>query len=162
MNAKIPTRKSGKAEKAGRLFYEVVRELEFCYGHRLLDYEGKCANIHGHNGKAVIVLGGRNLGENGILLDFAEIKSKIQGWIEDNLDHALLLCDKDPLVEILSGAGLKLFVMDTNPTAENIARTILEKSRQMGLPALEVRLWETEHCHARCRIEGDFFEDILF
>ena len=40
--------------------FRVTREIFFCYGHRLLNYEGKCRHLHGHNGRAVITLEGPN------------------------------------------------------------------------------------------------------
>ena len=36
--------------------FRVTRQIDFCYGHRLLNYEGKCRYLHGHNGRAVIVI----------------------------------------------------------------------------------------------------------
>ncbi|HTN74144.1 MAG TPA: 6-carboxytetrahydropterin synthase, partial [Pirellulaceae bacterium] len=36
--------------------YRVSREIDFCYGHRLLNYDGKCKYLHGHNGRAVITI----------------------------------------------------------------------------------------------------------
>jgi 6-pyruvoyltetrahydropterin/6-carboxytetrahydropterin synthase len=126
--------------------YRVTREIEFCYGHRLLNYEGKCRHLHGHNGRAVITLQGPDLDQRGMLVDFAEIKQKVQQWIDDNLDHNMLLCCDDPLLSVLRERGERVFVMDCNPTAENIARLIYERSQQAGLPVVEVVLWETEHC----------------
>jgi 6-pyruvoyltetrahydropterin/6-carboxytetrahydropterin synthase len=41
--------------------------------------------------------------------------------------------------------------MDKNPTAENIAQLIFEKTREAGFPVTEVKLWETESCHATYR-----------
>ena len=32
--------------------FRVTREITFCYGHRLLNYDGKCRHLHGHNGRA--------------------------------------------------------------------------------------------------------------
>ena len=53
--------------------FRVSKEIDFCYGHRLLRYEGKCRHLHGHNGRAVIVLEGESLDERGMLVDFADI-----------------------------------------------------------------------------------------
>jgi 6-pyruvoyltetrahydropterin/6-carboxytetrahydropterin synthase len=128
--------------------FRVTREIEFCYGHRLLNYEGKCRHLHGHNGRAVITLLGSELGPSGMLVDFGEIKRKVQRWIDDHLDHNLLLCRDDPLLPLLREQGERVFEMDCNPTAENIARLIYEQARQAGLPVVEVVLWETEHCFA--------------
>lgn len=128
--------------------YRVTREFDFCYGHRLLNYEGKCRHLHGHNGRAVITLQASGLDPRGMLVDFTEIKQTVQHWVDENLDHNLLLCREDPILPILQARGERVFVMDDNPTAENIARLIFDQARLAGLPVLEVRLWETDRCHA--------------
>jgi 6-pyruvoyltetrahydropterin/6-carboxytetrahydropterin synthase len=94
----------------------------------------------------VITLEGKELDSRGMLVDFAEIKRKVQRWIDENLDHNMLLCVDDPLLPTLQKLGERVFVMDQNPTAENIARLIYERARESGLPVVEVVLWETEHC----------------
>lgn len=128
--------------------YRVAREIEFCYGHRLLNYEGKCRHLHGHNGKAVIVLEADELDHRGMLVDFSDIKQHVQRWIDDTLDHTMLLHRADPIVPMLREQGERFFVMEENPTAENIARLIFEKAKEAGLPVVEVTLWETPRCHA--------------
>ena len=128
--------------------YQVSREIEFCYGHRLLNYEGKCRHLHGHNGRAVIVLSGKTLDDRGMLVDFGDIKKCIQLWIDDKLDHNMILCKDDPILPLLLERGERVFVMGTNPTAENIARLIYDHALAEGLPVIEVILWETEKCHA--------------
>jgi 6-pyruvoyltetrahydropterin/6-carboxytetrahydropterin synthase len=126
--------------------FRVTREIDFCYGHRLLNYDGKCRHLHGHNGRAIITLEGQALDPRGMLVDFGEIKSKVQEWIDANLDHNMLLNKDDPLLPSLRQHGERVFVMDCNPTAENIARLIFEHAQQAGLPVSEVVLWETAHC----------------
>lgn len=128
--------------------YRVAREIEFCYGHRLLNYSGKCKHLHGHNGKAVIILEGETLDQMGMLVDFTEIKTLVQRWIDDNLDHNMLLCKDDPLLPLLQERGERVFVTELNPTAENISKLIYDHAREAGLPVVEVTLWETAHCHA--------------
>jgi len=123
--------------------YFLMQELNFCYGHRLLNYDGKCRNLHGHNGKLEILLGGHHLDSRGMLVDFTDIKRLLKTWIDDHLDHAMLLSVDDPLLPVLRGHGQPVFVMEGNPTAENIARLIYEQSVRLGLPIHEVRLWET-------------------
>ena len=54
--------------------YVVTRELRFCYGHRLLEYAGKCRHLHGHNGRAVISLAAPKLDSLGMVMDFSHIK----------------------------------------------------------------------------------------
>jgi 6-pyruvoyltetrahydropterin/6-carboxytetrahydropterin synthase len=128
--------------------YRVSREIEFCYGHRLLNYDGKCQHLHGHNGRAIIVLEAPALDSLGMLVDFVEIKRKVQRWIDDHLDHNMLLCRDDPILPVLQAHGERVFVMDANPTAENIARLIYDHAAGEGLPVVEVTVWETEKCHA--------------
>jgi 6-pyruvoyltetrahydropterin/6-carboxytetrahydropterin synthase len=128
--------------------YRVTREIEFCYGHRLLNYDGKCQHLHGHNGRAVIALEAAALDARGMLVDFVEIKDKVQRWIDENLDHNMLLCRDDPILPVLQAHGERVFVMEQNPTAENIARLIYERTAAAGLPVVEVVVWETEKCHA--------------
>lgn len=134
--------------------YRVSREIAFCYGHRLLNYDGKCRHLHGHNGRAVVVLEGLKLDSRGMLVDFVEIKHKVQRWIDENLDHNMLLCRDDPLLPVLQQQGERVFVMDANPTAENIARLIFEHAIREGLPVTEVVVWETDKCHAAYSAPG--------
>jgi 6-pyruvoyltetrahydropterin/6-carboxytetrahydropterin synthase len=128
--------------------YRVTREIAFCYGHRLLNYDGKCKYLHGHNGRALITLEAPRLDDRGMLVDFADIKRDVQRWVDENLDHNMLLCRDDPILPILREQGERVFVMDDNPTAENIARLIYDRAASVGLPVVEVVVWETEKCHA--------------
>jgi 6-pyruvoyltetrahydropterin/6-carboxytetrahydropterin synthase len=121
--------------------YRVSREIPFCYGHRLIDYDGKCRHLHGHNGRAIVVLEAPALDAKGMLVDFAEIKRHVQRWIDDNLDHNMLLHRDDPILPLLRERGERVFVMDVNPTAENIARLIFDHARAAGLPVVVVTLW---------------------
>ncbi|HBH50830.1 MAG TPA: 6-pyruvoyl tetrahydrobiopterin synthase, partial [Planctomycetaceae bacterium] len=82
------------------MFY-LMQEMDFCYGHRLLNYEGKCRNLHGHNGRLEILLVGEKLDSRGMLLDFGDIKRLLKTWIDDHLDHKMLLCREDPLLPVL-------------------------------------------------------------
>jgi 6-pyruvoyltetrahydropterin/6-carboxytetrahydropterin synthase len=128
--------------------FSVTREITFCYGHRLLDYDGKCRHLHGHNGKAVITLAAASLDELGMVMDFSRLKSVVGGWIDDALDHKMLLHKDDPVLPFLLAIREPVFLLDVNPTAENIARLIFDYTAQQGFPVVEVRLWETESCYA--------------
>jgi 6-pyruvoyltetrahydropterin/6-carboxytetrahydropterin synthase len=128
--------------------FRVTREIDFCYGHRLLNYDGKCKYLHGHNGRAVIALESAELDERGMVLDFTDIKQVVSRWIDDNLDHHMILHRDDPAVPALVKLGEPLFLLDVNPTAENIARVIFAFTRSQGFPIVETRLWETPHCFA--------------
>jgi 6-pyruvoyltetrahydropterin/6-carboxytetrahydropterin synthase len=135
--------------------YRVTREILFCYGHRLLNYEGKCRYLHGHNGRAVITLAATELDRLGMVMDFSRLKRVVGHWIDEMLDHKMLLHKDDPLLPFLRQQGEPIFVMDVNPTAENIARLIYDYSAAQGFPVVEVQLWETEHCYATYSARSD-------
>jgi 6-pyruvoyltetrahydropterin/6-carboxytetrahydropterin synthase len=128
--------------------FRVTREIHFCYGHRLLDYDGKCRHLHGHNGTAVITLQGDKLDQRGMVVDFSELKRVVGGWIDTTLDHTMLLHKNDPVLQLLRERGERVHVLDVNPTAENIAKLIYDYTVGQGFPVVEVRLWETESCFA--------------
>jgi 6-pyruvoyltetrahydropterin/6-carboxytetrahydropterin synthase len=131
--------------------FRVVREIEFCYGHRLLNYDGKCKYLHGHNGKATITLEGADLDYRGMVVDFSDIKKHVSTWIDANLDHRMILNAADPVVDYLKQQGEPVFLMDTNPTAENIAKLIFDFAKSQKLPVSEVSLWETFKSYATYR-----------
>lgn len=86
--------------------YYVSKRLEIAGSHNLnLDYESKCTNLHGHNWIITVYCRSYELDENGMVVDFADIKR----FISDKLDHQYL---ND--------------VFDFNPTAENIAKWICD------------------------------------
>ena len=128
--------------------YRVTRELRFCYGHRLLNYDGKCRHLHGHNGRAVLTLEAPQLDPLGMVMDFSRIKRVVGAWIDETLDHRMLLHRDDPALPLLRQQGEPVFVMDVNPTAENIAKLIYDFAAAQGFPVVEVRLWETDTCYA--------------
>jgi 6-pyruvoyltetrahydropterin/6-carboxytetrahydropterin synthase len=131
--------------------YRVTREIHFCYGHRLLNYEGKCRHLHGHNGRAVLTLEAPALDPLGMVTDFTHIKQVVQTWIDEVIDHKMLLHRDDPIIPHLRQIGEPFYVMDVNPTAENIARLIFDYAAGRGFPVVEVSLWETENCYATYR-----------
>lgn len=128
--------------------FRVAKEIEFCYGHRLLDYDGKCRFLHGHNGRAIIVLEGESLDHRGMLMDFSDIKREIAGWIDATLDHRMVLNEQDPVVDYLRAQGEPILTVPENPTAENIARMIFRYARSRQFPVCEVSLWETTQSYA--------------
>jgi 6-pyruvoyltetrahydropterin/6-carboxytetrahydropterin synthase len=133
--------------------FRVTREIDFCYGHRLLNYEGKCRHLHGHNGRAVIVIEAVGLDQRGMVMDFNDIKRVVSTWIDENLDHRMILRRDDPAVPLLQRLGEPLYLLEVNPTAENIAKLIFEVTAREGFPVVETHLWETPRCFATYRNE---------
>ena len=128
--------------------FRVTREIHFCYGHRLLNYDGKCKHLHGHNGKAVIVLEAPALNKLGMVVDFSDIKRTVGDWIDRTLDHKMIMHRDDPTLPLLRQQNEPVCVVDVNPTAENIAKLIYDYVKGQGFPVVEVTLWETESSYA--------------
>ena len=123
--------------------YSVTKRIDFCYGHRLLDYDGICKHPHGHNAVAEIEVRTDTLDTRNMVVDFSDIKRVVKGWIDRELDHKMILRHDDPLVKPLEALGEPIYKLDSNPTVERIAKLIFDKAREQGLDILAVRVWET-------------------
>ncbi len=130
-----------------------MKVIQFSYGHRLLDYDGPCRHLHGHNGTIEVEVASDTLDHHGMVIDFGEIRDVVKAWVDANLDHRMLLCRSDPAVAVLREMNEPVYLFDGNPTAENIAREIFQKAREHGLAVTEVRLWETSTSYAAYRGE---------
>jgi 6-pyruvoyltetrahydropterin/6-carboxytetrahydropterin synthase len=131
--------------------YSVTKRIEFCYGHRLLDYDGICQHPHGHNAVAEIEVQAAELDRRNMVCDFGDIKKIVKGWIDKELDHKMLLRADDPLVKPLQQLGEPVFLLDSNPTVERIARLIFEYTLRQGFPVVRVTVWETPTSFAEYR-----------
>lgn len=138
-NLKLSARGPGRKTTT----FSATKLIHFCYGHRLLNYQGKCRHLHGHNGIVEITIKARKLDRLGMVMDFERIKSTVQTWVDLELDHKLLLNKKDTLIPMLKKAGQPIVTLNGNPTAEAIARLIFDHAKSQNLPVASVRLWET-------------------
>ena len=133
----------------------LIRQLKFCAGHRLYQHESKCAFFHGHNYRVDIEVvgqgGGTEVDAVGRVVDFSQIKQRMLGWLDTHWDHAFIVYEQDAnaLAAVRMVEPTKYFVLPWNPTAENMARYLLEVVApevlgDLGVIAREVRVWETE------------------
>src|SRR5262249_38157650 len=118
--------------------FSVTREIAFCYGHRLLNHDGKCRHLHGHNGRAVITLTSASLDAMGRVGDSSKLRAVVGGWIDQALDQKMPRHRDAPPLPSLRQQGEPVFVLDVNPTAENIARLIYDYTASQGFPVTEV------------------------
>jgi 6-pyruvoyltetrahydropterin/6-carboxytetrahydropterin synthase len=143
-----------------------TRRFQFCAGHRVMGHENKCAHLHGHNYVAYVTCAIPALDGIGRVVDFSEIKHAVGTWIDCNWDHGFILNAKDHATYALlhnyepDGKQIqKLFLMPCNPTAENMARYLLNSVCPVvflamnGVMAIEVVIEETENCKATARLE---------
>ena len=139
---------------------QCARRIAFCAGHRVLRHEGKCAHLHGHNYVAILHAGADALDHLGRVVDFSDLKHKIGGWIDEHWDHGFILYreDEEAIRALSSLQPQKLYLMDSNPTVENIALHLLccVAPRLMAgtdVRIVRVQLWETENCLAEVSVE---------
>ena len=109
--------------------YELMVEVHFDAAHQIAGSGGRCEKLHGHTWKVEVFVQGKELDEEGLLVDFAGLKEIASRWVR-KLDHQYL---NDVLP-------------DMNPTTENIARYLFRKVQgeidSEGLKVSRVRVWE--------------------
>ena len=107
----------------------VTRNHSISAAHRLFDYNGTCERLHGHNYMLEITLGSSKLDKQGMVLDFAKIKSLLLSKLDALWDHRTLLYDQDPLCAQLLALleDGSVCPVPFNPTAENMARYLGEE-----------------------------------
>jgi 6-pyruvoyltetrahydropterin/6-carboxytetrahydropterin synthase len=124
--------------------HKVKKTFHLAYGHRLLDYKGKCENLHGHNGVVEVTLAAAELNSEKMVMDFTELARTVKAWLDYNLDHKVILAKADPLAPLLKAQGQACYLTDDNPTAETLAKLIFDvAARELRLPVDEVAFWET-------------------
>jgi len=128
--------------------YKVKKTFYVAYAHRLLDYKGKCENLHGHNGLVEVTLKSKTLNREKMVMDFTELAGIAKKWADENLDHKVILSKKDPLLKILRTGGQACYATDVNPTAEILAELIFRVLKRGGLPVSKVAFWETPNSMA--------------
>ncbi len=130
------------------MFY-LETEASFDAAHFLAGYDGKCANIHGHRWRVVVMLQGENLTQEGtkrgMLVDFGDIKKDLKDEA-DHLDHSLII-EKGSLrqktLEALLEEGFRVLEFEFRPTAEEFARYFYRRLKDRGYPVDQVRVFET-------------------
>jgi len=113
--------------------YELKIVSHMAAAHQLRNFHGKCENLHGHNWKIEVYVTGKDLEENGILVDFRQIKQATQEVINE-LDHRFL-------------NDLQYF-KEVNPSSENIARHIFDSVGKLlnndRVRVSRVTAWESD------------------
>lgn len=146
----------------------ITRKCNFDSGHRVMNEFMKCYNIHGHTYLCEVTFSFENMEEIGYAIDFKEIKRVFLQFIDDKLDHGMILNPHDTkLIETTKDYGTKLWLMSLNgegeycnPSVENIAKEVflsmdilseaLYGGSHTGLKAHQVKIFETPNCWTDC------------
>ncbi|CAM3702095.1 6-carboxytetrahydropterin synthase QueD [Polynucleobacter antarcticus] len=140
----------------------VTRRLEFDSGHRIPNHDGQCRHLHGHRYAIEVTLTGAiadhpGQADDGMVLDFGDIKRLTNQYIVEPWDHAFLVAKEDiGLVDFLGSIpDHKTVVMEQVPTVENLAsaafkilQPVFQKAFGARLVLSSIRLYETPNCWA--------------
>ena len=117
--------------------YHLMIKTHFAAAHNLINYQGDCENLHGHNWRVEVTVSARELDKAGLGIDFKILKKKTNELL-DRLDHKYLN-DLEPFREV-------------SPSSENICRYLFE---QLGLilnnenvKVEKVNVWESDNACA--------------
>ena len=133
---------------------ECTRRIEFDGAHRVIGHQGKCKYLHGHRYVLEITAKTDKLDSLGMVVDFGKLKEVVKLWVDENLDHNVILSKKDhKLGDLISSqTGQEIYYLKSNPTAENIALHIkldiipmLFKEDLFDI--IKVRLYETPNSY---------------
>ena len=155
------------ATNTGPPTMRITRRLEFDAGHRIPNHQSQCRHLHGHRYALEVTLAGAVIDAagqpaDGMVMDFSEVKAIAKQHVVDAWDHAFLVWRGDRAVaDFLAGLPEhRTVVLDTVPTAENLARiafAILDplycESYGNHLRLERIRLYETPNCWADARRE---------
>lgn len=124
--------------------YEIEVRVRWRSGHRLMNYEGKCKNLHGEGYTGIFIFQKKRLGKDDIALDFGLVRSEIRAFIEDHWDHATLLNRKDVFLgETLKSLDNKICLLPYNPTAERMSEFLFRWLKSKRFPIKKVGIVES-------------------
>lgn len=132
--------------------YTIRIRHNFETAHRLSEPGSpvKCMSIHGHSWWVTAIIEGPALGADGLLVEFGAFKSAWRRWLDDTLDHHLVLRQDDPMAPAIRGVdpNARLLLLPCNPTTEELAAWIWSRTAEIlttvAPPGIEVRLRSIE------------------
>jgi 6-pyruvoyltetrahydropterin/6-carboxytetrahydropterin synthase len=141
----------------------ITKEFKFEMAHALYGYDGLCANIHGHSYKLWVTVKGEVKNENGhtkdgMLMDFADLKSIVKPEIVDKYDHSLVLNANSPHADLDLSAFNKVYYLNYQPTSENLVldfANFIKEQLPDGIDLLKVVLSETASSFAEWNKEDN-------
>jgi 6-pyruvoyltetrahydropterin/6-carboxytetrahydropterin synthase len=126
----------------------IYKEVEIDASHRLLHYQGKCANLHGHRWKIEVWIEGEPDATTGIVVDYNVISQVIKKY-----DHQIILNRDDPMVACI-GKYQQVITTPGDPTSELLALQIKNdlaeicRSKGAAVKITRIRIWESPSCFA--------------
>jgi 6-pyruvoyltetrahydropterin/6-carboxytetrahydropterin synthase len=149
---------------------KIERSIEICAAHRLLGYNGKCENLHGHNYIITLTIIGeqfKHKANTGMFIDFKTLKEYLL-YLDSIWDHKVLLNSDDPLVKVMQNEQMQYYTFShgKNPTAENMCNEAATHMERQGIfnvkegvvSSFEISVEETLHNKATMQYSRKDFE----
>lgn len=132
-----------------------TRIIEFDAAHRIALHESKCKYVHGHRYAVEATFEAAGLDALGRVIDFGVIKEVLGSWVDANWDHTMILSETDKALgdAIAAQTGQSVYYLPYSPTAENMAKYLLESIcpklfKDSGARCVKIKLGETPNCYA--------------
>jgi len=117
--------------------FRLTISTSFASAHNLINYQGECENLHGHNWKVEVSIEARELDHAGLAIDFKILKAETNKLLK-SLDHKYL--NEIPPFN------------DLSPSSENIAKFLFYELRKRldtdNIKVSEVTVWESDFASA--------------
>lgn len=130
-----------------------TRKIEFDAAHRILQHEGKCKLLHGHRYVLEITVKAEKLDKLGRVIDFGVVKRVLGKWVDNNWDHNAIFHKDDKILGdvIEKTTGQKIYYLENNPTAENMAEHLFKEIfpkllEEYDIVLDKIKLYETPNC----------------
>lgn len=116
------------------MFFNVTKRINVDYSHRLMNHCGKCKSIHGHTATIEVTCSSCVLDQQGMVVDFGDLKSIIDTVVKDSIDHTAVLYIKDE--DILNAY---IVSYKTSYVASCISKSLIEKGywRSQDFPEIK-------------------------
>ncbi len=128
------------------------RRFTFDAGHRIIGHKGKCSFLHGHRYVCEATFAADQINELGMIIDFGTIKEQLGTWINENLDHNLILSNQDKSLarSVTNCTKQRIYTLHANPTSENIALHLLNEVcpklfASIHVTCIKIKLYESEN-----------------
>lgn len=132
-----------------------TRKIEFDAAHRVMEHQSHCKMLHGHRYVIEATFSAKELDNLGMVIDFGIIKEILGNWIANNWDHNTILniADKKLGEEIAQITKQKIYYLNGNPTAENMAKYLFEEIcpklfSKYQITCMKIKLFETPNCYS--------------
>jgi 6-pyruvoyltetrahydropterin/6-carboxytetrahydropterin synthase len=133
----------------------VTKTVRFDAAHILTNHSGLCKNLHGHTYKVDISVSASGTKDDGMVMDFKDLKKIATSVICDRFDHAFIFntqsAGESEIADVVARNGMRTVALPFRSTAENLARFFFDELEDKIHGLCSVKVWETQDSCAEYR-----------